>query len=484
MMKKTILLSFILALLTTSSTWAQHTLKFHNGKFRIAQFTDIHWDPKSPRCSETTSVINHVIATQKPDIAILTGDIVTEEVAADGWKAIIDIFNNARQPFSVTMGNHDGEVMDKAQIYRLLMASPYYIGDRGPENISGYGNCVIEVQPSAPTGSTPAALLYCIDSNDYHPIKEYGAYDWIHFDEIQWYRAMSQQYTQANGNRPIPALAFFHIALLEFNNVIRANDYLGHYGEGEVGSSMINSGMFASFLDMKDVMGVFCGHDHDNDFIGMERGIALGYGRVSGLDAYGDLERGARIIDLYENQRRFDTWICTPTKHEDTYYYPSALTSKDEKQMTFLPAKAVKPKQQGVAYTYYEGPVKHTNDIPTMKKIKEGSMKNFSIKEARQEDHFAYVFRTLIKIDKRGVYRFYTYSDDGSKLLIDGNLIVDNDGGHSAKRAEGKVALEAGYHEIELRYFENYMGQVLEIGYASRDIIETTLPDEILYLPR
>lgn len=238
------------------------------------------------------------------------------------------------------------------------------------------------------------------------------------------------------------------------------------------------------YLDMKDVMGVFCGHDHDNDFIGMERGIALGYGRVSGLDAYGDLERGARIIDLYEDQRRFDTWICTPTKNEDTYYYPSALTSKDEKQMMFLPAKAVKPKQQGVAYTYYEGPVKHTNDIPTMKKIKEGSMKNFSIKEARQEDHFAYVFRTLIKIDKRGVYRFYTYSDDGSKLLIDGNLIVDNDGGHSAKRAEGKVALEAGYHEIELRYFENYMGQVLEIGYASRDIIETTLPDEILYLPR
>ena len=67
--------------------------------------------------------------------------------------------------------------------------------------------------------------------------------------------------------------------------------------------------MFASFLDMRDVMGVFVGHDHDNDFIGIDKGIALGYGRVTGADAYGELTRGARIIELYEDQFKFDTWI-------------------------------------------------------------------------------------------------------------------------------------------------------------------------------
>ena len=69
-------------------------------------------------------------------------------------------------------------------------------------------------------------------------------------------------------------------------------------------------------------------------------------------------------------------------------------------------------------------------------------MKNFLIKDAAIADHFAYEFRTLIYISKRGVYRFYTISDDGSKLYIDDKLIVDNDGGHSVRRAEGKVALE------------------------------------------
>ena len=36
-------------------------------------------------------------------------------------------------------------------------------------------------------------------------------------------------------------------------------------------------------------MGVFVGHDHDNDFIGIDKGIALGYGRVTGADAYGEM---------------------------------------------------------------------------------------------------------------------------------------------------------------------------------------------------
>ena len=66
-------------------------------------------------------------------------------------------------------------------------------------------------------------------------------------------------------------------------------------------------------------------------------------------------------------------------------------------------------------------------------------MKNISIQEAPAKDHFAYEFRTLINIPEKGVYRFYTYSDDGSKLFIDGKAIVDNDGSHNARIAKGKV---------------------------------------------
>ena len=139
--------------------------------------------------------------------------------------------------------------------------------------------------------------------------------------------------------------------------------------------------------------------------------------------------------------------------------------------------------KQGVAYTYYEGQCKRVADITSCLKVKEGIMKNFLIKDAAIADHFAYEFRTLIYISKRGVYRFYTISDDGSKLYIDDKLIVDNDGGHSVRRAEGKVALEKGYHALHLLYFENYMGQELEVGFLGRDIPETPIPAEMLFLP-
>lgn len=241
--------------------------------------------------------------------------------------------------------------------------------------------------------------------------------------------------------------------------------------------------MFASFLDMRDVMGVFVGHDHDNDFIGIDKGIALGYGRVTGADAYGELTRGARIIELYEDQFKFDTWISTPSGREAAYYYPSGLNSDEEQSMAYLSATGTSPKKQGVAYTYYEGKCKRVADIAACNKVKEGVMKNFSVEEAAVPDHFAYDFRTLVKIPERGVYRFYTFSDDGSKLYIDGKLIVDNDGGHSGRRAEGKVALEAGYHELHLLYFEDYMGQELEVGYSGRNVLETVLPDTMLFVP-
>ena len=261
-----------------------------------------------------------------------------------------------------------------------------------------------------------------------------------------------------------------------------AETTLGQKEEG-IASPKINTGFFASLVEMKDVMATFAGHDHDNDYIGMLYNVGLAFGRVSGWDAYGDFERGGRIIELREGKFEFDSWIRTSSGKEYTYYYPSGLTSKDEETMEFLPAKTVKPKKHGVAYTYYEGKFKHTDQIASGTKVKEGTMKNISIQEAPAKDHFAYEFRTLINISEKGVYRFYTYSDDGSKLFIDGKAIVDNDGSHNARIAKGKVPLDAGFHELRVLYFEDYMGEALEVGVSSRKIKEAVLPEDWYYLP-
>ena len=480
MKNRKFILTALFASLILLGAYAQKSVAFREGKLKIVQLTDIHWDPQSKNCAQTAQTIEAVLALEKPDIAMLTGDVVTEKPGPEGWKAIIALLEKAQVPFTVMMGNHDAEVMPKQEIYDLLTQSPYFIGEKGPETIHGCGNYVVPVYGA--DHKTTKALLYCIDSNDYPESKDYGTYDWIHFDQVAWYRQTSARFTKENGGNPLPALAFFHIALPEYDAIPNNGTMLGEKNEGS-GASKINSGLFASFIEMGDVMGAFVGHDHDNDFIGTHYQIALAYGRVTGTDAYGDLERGMRVIELKENERSFDTWVRTPSKKGDIFYYPSGLTSLDEEQMSYLPATTTKAGKPGVAYTYYEGKFKSTADVLKAKPVKEGTFRNFSIKEAAADDHFGYQFRSQINIPEKGVYKFHIYSDDGARLFIDGQEVIDNDGSHSAGEATGKVALEKGFHEICVIYFEDYMGQALEIGITGKNLPKQVLPDGMLFLP-
>ena len=420
MKNRKFILTALFASLILLGAYAQKSVAFREGKLKIVQLTDIHWDPQSKNCAQTAKTIETVLALEKPDIAMLTGDVVTEKPGPEGWKAIIALLEKAQVPFTVMMGNHDAEVMPKREIYDLLAQSPYFIGEKGPETIHGCGNYVVPVYGA--DHKTTKALLYCIDSNDYPESKDYGTYDWIHFDQIAWYRQTSARFTKENGDNPLPALAFFHIALPEYDAIPNNGTMLGEKNEGS-GASKINSGLFASFIEMGDVMGAFVGHDHDNDFIGTHYQIALAYGRVTGTDAYGDLERGMRVIELKENERSFDTWVRTPTKKGNIFYYPSGLTSLDEERMSYLPATNTKAGKPGVAYTYYEGKFKSTADVLKAKPVKEGTFRNFTIQEAAADDHFGYQFRSLINIPEKGVYKFHIYSDDGARLFIDDQSI-------------------------------------------------------------
>ena len=459
---------------------AQNSISFQfrkNHTFRIAQFTDIHWDPAFAENYKTVATINHILNTEKPDLAVLSGDIVTAPPAREGWDAVCAIFEKAKIPFAVVLGNHDAEAnITRDQIFDYIQTKPYFVGSKGPE-LYGCGNYALPVQAS--DGKTISAVVYCMDSNDYPKEKKIGHYDWIRYDQIGWYRATSDKYTAQNNGLPVPSLMYFHIPLIEYNNVVGKETTVGVKNEG-IASGAVNSGMFASLAEKKDVMGVFVGHDHDNNFIGIEYDIALAFGQVTGADAYGDLERGSRIVELHEGEFSFYTWIRTASGVQFKYNYPSGLAA-DAGNVEYLPATKIDGLKPGVSFSYFEGKYQSTNELDRAKPLKKGTLKNFTIAEAAATDSFAYEFKAWLKIPKKGIYRFYTYSDDGSKLMIDGREVVNNDGSHGAKRADGKIALDEGFHQITVRYFEDYMGNELEVGFSSISIRECTIPDNFLY---
>jgi hypothetical protein len=72
------------------------------------------------------------------------------------------------------------------------------------------------------------------------------------------------------------------------------------------------------------------------------------------------------------------------------------------------------------------------------------------------QDSFTVTWRGLVRIPEAGKWKFYTVSDDGSRLSVNGKRVVDNGGLHEMREASGEIELKVGDHELEVEYFENY----------------------------
>lgn len=72
---------------------------------------------------------------------------------------------------------------------------------------------------------------------------------------------------------------------------------------------------------------------------------------------------------------------------------------------------------------------------------------------------FAADIKSAVDVSAAGSYVFSTNSDDGSYLFIDGSLVVNNGGGHGpATVLSAPIALSAGTHTLEAKFFENFGG--------------------------
>jgi hypothetical protein len=67
---------------------------------------------------------------------------------------------------------------------------------------------------------------------------------------------------------------------------------------------------------------------------------------------------------------------------------------------------------------------------------------------------FAIDYTGRFWIEKPGSYAFQLVSDDGSKLYIDDQEVIDNDGSHVVVAREGAVTLTGGIHSIRVSYFQ------------------------------
>ena len=331
MNKKWIIISLLSVVAFTGN--AQKLSFKKDGTFKIVQFTDTHYKHGDPKSDTTLMLIPRILDAEKPDMVIFTGDIVTGKPVREGWDAITQFVIDRKIPFAVTLGNHDHEQgVTREEIADFVTAYPFNMNSLSEVSPGRVMDNVIPVYGSEkPLKET--ALIYCFDTGAYSSIEGVGGYDWMTNDQIDWYRKQSLHYTLKNNHQPLPALAYFHIALPEYRLAFNDEKNI-RYGERREDECPpeLNTGMFFTMKQMGDVMGTFVGHDHVNDYIVNYHGIALAFGHFSGWKTtYTPEINGARVVVLKEGKREFDTWLHQldgTIKYKVTY--PAEFTNRDK----------------------------------------------------------------------------------------------------------------------------------------------------------
>jgi predicted MPP superfamily phosphohydrolase len=325
---------FFACLLFLSLHVSSQDLRFSKtGEFKIVQFTDFHYNG-SAQSKVALSVVDSVLQHEHPDLIVLTGDVLWASPGKENLLAVLGRISKYNVPFVYEFGNHDSETtgLSNRELYNIART----VKNNLLPDLSAQKELDYTLRIKSHDGKKTAAVLYCMDTHSYPEgfpeDKSRGTYAWLTSDQVQWYRQQSAAFTKENGDVPYPALAFIHIPLPEYHDAVRDENAIMTGTRREAACSPIfNSGMFTAVKECGDVMGIFCGHDHDNDYSVMWHDVLLAYGRYSGGNTvYNHLPCGARIIVLKEGKRGFDTYIRERKgKVLDETTYPDSYVSDD-----------------------------------------------------------------------------------------------------------------------------------------------------------
>ena len=331
--------------------------------FKVLQLTDIHIGAGWMCHGKDLKALNAVAAmvtAEKPDLVIATGDIaypVPPQAGTDDNLASAKLFAALMERlgvyWTVTFGNHDTEAYsdyNREQIADFYENSgfKYCLFKSGPENIDGYGNSVINIKNAK---GEITQSIYMFDSHSYlnHDILGFGHdYDNIHENQVEWYRECVEKFTAYNRaisgeETPVPkSTAYFHIPLKEYqdawyeymDNGFKDTENVklleGIAGEGGI---IVFPGegedeLFETMLELGSTKGIFCGHDHENNFSLEYKGIQLCYGMSIDYLAYVGIsgrgaQRGCKVI-TYSPDGSFTT------KNES--YYQEKYVSQFKKE--------------------------------------------------------------------------------------------------------------------------------------------------------
>ncbi len=119
------------------------------------------------------------------------------------------------------------------------------------------------------------------------------------------------------------------------------------------------------------------------------------------------------------------------------------------------------------SYEYYEGTWSNVPDFDALNAIESGTVDTISTDVSLRSDNFGLRFFGCLEALTDGYYTLSTTSDDGSRLYVNDQLIVDNDGLHGIQTVANQVFLNKGLHAVRVDYFESNGGESLSVDWVA-----------------
>ncbi|MFQ5528811.1 MAG: family 20 glycosylhydrolase [Gemmatimonadota bacterium] len=108
----------------------------------------------------------------------------------------------------------------------------------------------------------------------------------------------------------------------------------------------------------------------------------------------------------------------------------------------------------GLLRTYYEGTFETVDELRVASPTATSAAAVLALSGSERPERFGLVFDGYVNVPEDGVYEFELASDDGSRLTIGSEIVVDHDGLHGMSARTGQIALRQGLHSLHLSFFQ------------------------------
>ena len=99
-------------------------------------------------------------------------------------------------------------------------------------------------------------------------------------------------------------------------------------------------------------------------------------------------------------------------------------------------------------------------------------------------DTFSVRWTGRVRAPSSGTYTFITESDDGVRLWINGQLIVDNWTDHGVTENAGTIALQEGqFYDLKLEFYENGVGALIRLSWSGPSQPRQVIPAAAFFPP-